>query len=236
MCHPHPAAAELIDLDRQSVWRDTTLESSSAASKVGEAQSSTGDRALILNAVADLAARHGYAGLTAPRVRSAAGVSRRKFDAHFDDVESCYLAALEQRAGEVMAQAARAQTAAGSKVGAVYRAIAALCDLVADDAYLTRVCLANDFPPTLNGARSRNRLIKATAELLARGSLPASRSAALKSEASTGAVWLLFFHHVVRDRTLRRQISATLAYLALSPAIGAQASVEAIRAEQREQR
>ncbi len=232
MCHPHPVAAELIDLDRQSVWRDTTLEPFSSTMKVGEAWPSTGDRALILKAVADLGAAKGYAGLTAPRVRSAAGVSRRKFDAHFDDLEDCYLAALEQRAGEAMARAASAQTAASTRAGGVYRAIAALCDRVADDAFLTRVCIANDFPPTLNGARSRDRLIKATVELLT-GELPYSHDPAqFMTEASTGAVWLLFYHHVIRDHTLRRQISATLTYLVLAPAIGASATVDAIRAEQ----
>jgi AcrR family transcriptional regulator len=232
MCHPHPAAAELVHLDREAVWRDTTLEPPSPTTKAAETWPAKGDRALILQAVTDLAAAKGYAGLTASRVRSAAGVSRHKFEAHFEGLEDCYLAALEQRAGEAMAQAARAQTAAASRAGATYRAIAALCDHLVEDAFLARVCLADEFPPTAEGARSRSRLIKASAELLAHGSLSVSDSDHLRTEATTGAVWSLFFHHVLGGRALRRQIPATLAYLALASAIGARATVEAIRAEQ----
>jgi AcrR family transcriptional regulator len=40
------------------------------------------ERALILAATASLASKEGYATLTVPRVRAAAGVSRRSFDAH----------------------------------------------------------------------------------------------------------------------------------------------------------
>jgi AcrR family transcriptional regulator len=233
MCYPHPVTAELAGLDRQSVWRDTALEPPSSATDVSEAWPSTGDRALILNAVADLAVTRGYAGLTAPRTRSAAGVSRRKFEAHFDDLEDCYLAALEQRAGEAIAHAGRAQAAASSSAGGAYRAISSLCDYIANDPFLTRVCLTDDFPSSPNGARSRERLGKAVSELLT-GESPSRPQVRLTGEASAGAVWTLFYRHVIRDCVPRRQISATLTYLALAPFIGAPDVIKAIRAEQGE--
>jgi AcrR family transcriptional regulator len=230
MRYPDPVACELSRLDRQSVWRDTTLEAlDGAASENADQRPSSGDRALILTAVADLAVANGYAALTAPRIRSAAAVSRRKFEAYFDGVEDCYLAALEQRVGEAMAQAARAQTAAASPPGGVYRAIAALCEHVVADRFLARVCLTDDFPPGLDGARARQRLIDATVELLVDDP---PRSTHLSTEASAGAVWSLFHHHVVRDRALRRQISATLAYLTLAPVIGPAATIRALEQEQ----
>lgn len=226
MRYPDKAAARLPDLDSQSVWRDTTLE----PLKDDEQWDSSGDRALILTAVSKLAADKGYAALTAPRIRSVAAVSRRKFDAHFDGVEDCYLAALEQRVGEAMAQVARAQTAASSQAGGVYRAIAALCDQVDSDPFLARVCLTDDFPPGSDGVRSRRRLINTATELLTEKDSP--RATRLMSEASTGAVWSLFHRHVVQDRVLRQQISATLAYLTLAPAIGPAATVRALEREQ----
>jgi AcrR family transcriptional regulator len=234
MCYPDRTAAELSRLDSQSVWKDTTLEPVTGllANEDGEPRSSTGDRALILTAVIRLAAAKGYAGLTAPRIRSAAGVSRRKFDAYFDDLEDCYLAALEQCAGEAMAQAARAQAAARTKTGGVYRAIAALSDHIAGDPFLSRVCLTDDFPTGPNGVRSRQRLIDAAVELLAGNSGSTPRPARLVEEASTGAVWSLFHHHVIRDRALRQQISATLAYLAMAPIAGASSTITAIQDEQ----
>jgi AcrR family transcriptional regulator len=224
LCYPHPATAELHRLDRQSIWRDTTLEP--------YVDSFTGDRALILRALAKLAAEKGYSGLTAPRVCSAAKVSRRKFETHFDHLEHCYLAAVEQHATEAMSRAARAQTAAASEAGGIYRAIAALTDHVASDAFLAHVCLFNDFPCTQDGIRSRERLSRAILELLTGGSLFDRTFSQMKDEASASSVWALFHHHVVRDRPLRKQISATLSYLVLAPAIGAPAALEAIRAEQ----
>jgi TetR/AcrR family transcriptional regulator len=232
--YPSEAAAELSMLDRQSVWGDTTLEPLSGIHTLsdGEPWPSTGDRALILSAVADLAAKHGYSKLTAPRVRSAASVSRRKFDAYFDNLEDCYLTALEQHAGEAMAQAARAQTAASSWGGGVYRAISALCDHVAGDPFLARVCLQNDFPPTPKGARSRQRLAAAVSEILADAAPKSDRLTRMGAEASTGAVWSLFHHHIVRDWSLRRQVAATLSYLVLAPAIGPGKAISEMRAEQ----
>lgn len=224
------AASELADLDRQSVWRDTTLEPP-VTGLGGEPWPRTGDRALILGAVAELAAKHGYAKLTAPRVRSAAGVSRRKFETHFDDLEECYLAALEQRAGEAMSQASRAQAAATSWQGGVYRATAALCEHLASDPLLARVCLTGDFPPGLNGARSRERLIEAVTELLSLN----GQGAPMKPnvvKASTGAIWALLTRHLIREKAFRRQISATLSYLAIAPTTDAATVVAAVRSEQ----
>lgn len=232
--YPGEAAAELATLDRQAIWRDTTLEPLAGPHSLedGELWPSSGDRALILAATAELAAKHGYAKLTAPRIRSAAAVSRRKFEAYFDDLEDCYLAALEQHAGEALAQAARAQTAASSWGGGIYRAIAALSDHVAKDPFLARVCLADEFPPSPSGARSRQRLIGAVLELLS-GAVPInSRAAVVGAEASAGAVWSLFHHHIVRDWSLRRQVAASLSYLVSAPIIGSSSAVSAIRIEQ----
>ncbi len=221
--YPGKPAGRLSDLDGRSVWRDTAL---SALAEAGKPRSPRGDRDLILAAVAELASARGYGGLTAPRIRSKASVSRRKFEAHFEGVEDCYLAALDQHAAEAMAQAVRAQTAAAGPPGGVYRAIAALCDQIARDPFLARVCLSGDFPPSPNGARSRRRLGDAIVEMLTAGG---NRPTPLSDEAITGATWSLFHHHVLRDRT---KISATLAYLVLAPAIGPAAAVEAIEREQ----
>jgi AcrR family transcriptional regulator len=229
MCYPDPAAAQLTHLDGQSVWRDTALESfAGASSRGGDVWPSGGDRALILNAVAELAAAKGYAGLTAPRIRSAAGVSRRKFEAYFDDVEGCYLTALEQHAEVAMTQVARAQAAAGSRAGGIYRAISALADCLIGDPFLARVCLTDDFPPGPNGTRARQRLIDAAVEMLT--NTPSVTS--LATEASTGAVWSLLYHYVIRNQSSRRPIAATLAYLALAPTIGAPGVIDVIRGEQ----
>lgn len=235
LSYPHQVTAELVNLDSQTAWRNTTLEPLTAPWAIGDAEPwpATGDRARILAAVAEIAAKASYSELTAPRIRSAASVSRRKFETHFEGLEDCYLAAIELRASEAMAQAARAQSAARSWAGGVYRAMAALCDHMAQDEFLARVCLTDDFPPGPNGLRSRQRLRAALTDLLAAGAPRSVQPPPPISEAVAGALWALFHHHVVRDRSLRRQIAATLAYMALTPAIGAPNAVYAIQGEQR---
>ncbi len=232
--YPSEAAGSLAELNGQTVWRNTMLEPlpGSPGSGDGEAWPSTGDRALILDAVAKLAVADGYANLTPSRIRATASVPRSKFNAYFDGVEDCFLAALEQKAAEAFAQAARAQTAGRSWAGGVYRAIAALCEYIAADQFLASVCLADDFPPGSRGARTRQRLITAVAEQLGDGAPREARPSALAAEASAGAVWAVFHHHAIRDWAQRRQIAATLSYLALAPAVGAGAAVAAIRSEQ----
>lgn len=130
-----------------------------------------------------------------------------------------------------MAQAARAQAAARDWPGSVYRAIAALCNHIAEDQFLARICLTDDFPPGPNGALHRRRFIEALTELLS-DQAPQPPASSLITEASTGALWSLFHHHLIRDWSLRRQISATLAYLALAPAVGPAATIAAIQNEQ----
>lgn len=234
VAYADPAVADLAALDAQSVWHNTALEplAMSAGGADGAVWPSAGDRSLILSAVAKLAVAEGYTKLTVPRICSAAGISRKKFDTFFEGAEGCYLAALEQHAAEALAQAARAQAAARSWPGGVYRAIAALCEHVAGDAFLAGACLGDDFKAGSSGSRARQRLIAAVAEQLTSVAPRESRPSDLAAEAAAGAVWSVFHHHLVRDWAMRREISATLAYLALAPAIGAQAAVAAIAAEQ----
>lgn len=231
LSYPHHAAAELVNVDSQTVALEP-LAATEISSDDGPFPT-TGDRARILDAVAKIAVTVPYSRLTAPRICSAARVSRRKFSAHFDGVEDCYLAALELRASAAMARAARARSAAGSWAGGVYRAIAALCAHLAHDEFLAKVCLAGDLPPGPGGIRSRQGLSAAIADLLSDGAPRTVQPSPLTSEAVAGALWSLFHHHIVREWSQRRQISATLTYMALAPAIGAPDAVAAIEDELR---
>jgi AcrR family transcriptional regulator len=237
LSYPGGSADELAHLDLQLVWRDTRLQPlvSPSSSGEGEAWPKTGDRALLLASVAELTATKGYGSLTVTAISRDAGLSRAIFKDHFEDVEECFVVAMEQRAGEALAQAARAQTAGRTWSGGMYRAISALCDQLISDPLLTGVCLAETFEPNSNGSRSRVQLIGAFAELLTDSAPPAEQPSALYREASTSAVWALFHHHLIRALPLASpQIAATLAFMALAPVIGAPATVAAIAAEQSE--
>lgn len=218
-----PAAA-LAALDGQSVWRNTRFEPLVTPG--------TGDRSALLASVAELAAANGYGKLTVTRIRVHAKVSRKVFDAHFDSVESCFLAALEQKASEALAQAARAQTAARTWPGGIYRGIAALCDQVSEDPFLAAACLAGPLPDNSAGRLTRERLLAATAEQFTAGTPAKLRPSALAVEAVSGAAGTLFLRHIVRGWTQRRQIAATLAFMVLAPMVGDAPAVAAIRSEQ----
>jgi AcrR family transcriptional regulator len=238
LCYPGKSADLLAGLDRQLVWRDTRLQPSIAPSGEGDAWPTTGDRALILTSLVSITAgatANGYSDLTVERIRRGAGVSRKVFKSYFDGVEDCFIAALEQRSGEAFAQAARAQTAGRAWPGGLYRAISALCDHISEDSLLMGVCLADSLKPGSRGSRLRGQLLAVIAEQLADSAPSADQPSALIAEASSGAVWALFHHHVVRALAHSApQVAATLTFMALAPAIGAPAAVAAIGAEQAE--
>lgn len=232
---PGNSADELAFLDLQLVWRDTRLQPLVVLSSLGEGDAwpKTGDRAMLLASIAELTAANGYGNLTSSRIHRAAGLSRGTFKTHFEGVEDCFVAAMEQHAGEALAQAARAQTAGSTWAGGLYRTINALCDQIAGDPLLAGVCLADNFEPGSSGARIREQLIAAVAEQLADSAPPDEQPSALVTEASTSAIWMLFHHHVIRALAHSSpQVAATLAFMALAPVIGAPGAVAAIAREQ----
>jgi len=229
LCLRCDSAAELEDLNRRS----TLLLAIAAASPETGRREPEDDRTRILSAATKLAGKEGYAQLTVPRIRVAAGVSRRSFDSFFDGVEDCFIAALEQRIGVALEQATDARATGISWEGGVYRAIATLCVKVARDPLLAKLGFSEVFAPGLNGMRCRERLVHATATLLRDEAAPAQRPSQLAAEASIGAVWGVMHHHVVNNRAKQLPwLAATLSYLALAPAVGGSAAVAAIRAEQ----
>lgn len=237
LCYPGLSADELGELDLQLVWRDTRLLPlvEPSGSGGGKGWPKTGDRALILSSIAEISAASGYASLTPSAIRRGAGVSRAIFNSEFEGVEDCFVAAMEQRSGEALAQAARAQTAGRAWPGGLYRAISALCDQIAGDPLLASVCLADNFTTGSSGSRIRGQLMATVAEQLADSAPSVEQPTALIAEASSGAVWSLFHHHVVRALSSSApQVAATLAFMALAPVIGAPAAVAAIAAEQAE--
>ncbi|MGN6274489.1 MAG: TetR/AcrR family transcriptional regulator [Solirubrobacterales bacterium] len=97
------------------------------------------ERAMILSVTARLAAEEGYAALSVPRIRAAAGVSRRRFEEYFDDVADCFLATLEALVGRVLAKARAAYLDANSWPRGIHRALATICREFADDPVLVRL-------------------------------------------------------------------------------------------------
>lgn len=237
MCFPSEVAVGLAELDLGTLYGNPAIAPLIVppGAAVGAVLSPSGDRATILASVGKLVAADGYryGDLTVPRIRTGAGVSRRIFDSHFGDVEECFLAALGERAADAVAQAARAQIAGSTWAGGVYRAITTFCIQIAGDPLLARVCFQDDFIAGSKGSLARLRLISGVSDQIRDSTPPEDRASELTAEASAGAIWSIFHHHVLRDWVVHHpEIAATLSYMALAPAIGADATLAAIHGEQ----
>ncbi len=231
MCFPSEASDHLAGLDLGTLLGNPSV----AVAVAGATPAISGDRATILAAVGKLVAADGYkyGDLTVPRIRAGAGVSRRTFDAFFDDAEECFLAALEERAAEAVVQAAQAQMAGSTWAGGIHRAINAYAVQIAGDPLLARVCFENNFAIGSKGSNARLRLIAAVSDQIRDSAPTEDRVGEFTVEASGGAVWSIFHHHILRDWIVHHpEISATLSYMVLAPVIGAEAAVAAIRGEQ----
>jgi AcrR family transcriptional regulator len=200
----------------------------------GRCESMPGDeRALILAAAAKLAAVDGYGSLSPPRIRAAAGVSRKSFDRHFGDVEGCFLAAVERLATEALGAAVREGAGAPTWPARVHRSVSALCARLAGDRQLAQLAFVETLAPGPAGVRQRERLVEAAAERFRRSAPPGRRPSRLSAEASVGAVWdTIHHHHVVAGWAggLPQQ-ATTLTFLLLAPPIGGAGATRAIHAE-----
>jgi AcrR family transcriptional regulator len=190
------------------------------------------ERALILAATAKLASKEGYATLTVPRVRAAAGVSRRSFDTHFEGVADCFLATLETLSDRTLAAAAPFYLTADDWASGTHRMIAGLCWHLARDPAFAGLAFLEVFSPGPEAIHWRSEMIAKLATRLRRGAPPTRRPSEFAAEASIGAMWGVIHHFVATGRG--RQLPAAapaLSYLALAPALGGAAAVDVIAAE-----
>ena len=211
---------------------DLGFDGAPPLSEVAPVIPSGDERALILAATAKLASKEGYATLTVPRVRAAAGVSRRSFDTHFEDVTDCFLAMLETLSDRTLAAAAPVYLSAGDWASGVHRMIAGLSWRLARDPTFADLAFLEVFASCPEALQWRSQMIAKLAARLRRKAPAAQRPSELSAEASVGALWGVVHHFVASGRgaQLPKAVPA-LSYLALAPALGAEAAVDLILAE-----
>lgn len=190
------------------------------------------ERALILAAAGRLASKEGSAMLTVPRIRAAAGVSRRSFDAHFDGVADCFLATLETLSDRTLAAAAPVYFTADDWASGVHHMIAGLCWYLARDPMFAGLAFLEVFSPGSEAIQWRSDMIAKLAAKLRRGAPPTRRPSEFVAEASIGAMWGVIHHFVATGHGAQLPIAApALSYLALAPALGGAAAIDVIAAE-----
>jgi AcrR family transcriptional regulator len=230
LCYRSEAAAEVGCLDCAPASSSLPGSPEMAGSQEEGSGHAPGDeRALILSAVAKLAAADGYWQLTVPRIRGAAGVSRRSFDSQFEGIEDCFLAALELRVDRALSHAKLAYAEASSWPGGVHRALGALCEHIARDPVLGRLGFTEAFAPGPDGVRRCERIMASITALFRESAPPGQRPPELAAEASVAAIWGILHYYVVSGQAQRLgQVVPALSFLALAPAIGAKTAADAI--------
>jgi len=230
LCYRSEAAAEIGSLNHKFASLGFAGESEVLRGSEEANGDTPGDeRALILSAVAKLAAADGYWKLTVSRIRSAAGVSRRSFDAQFKSVEDCFLAALELRVDRALSQAKRAYVEGGSWACGTHRALGAICEYIVRDPVLGRLGFAEAFAPGPDGMRRRESIMASITTLFRESAPPEQRPTELAAEASVAAIWGILHYYVASGQAQRLgQVVPVLSFLALAPAIGPEAAADAI--------
>jgi AcrR family transcriptional regulator len=187
------------------------------------------ERAMILSATARLVSREGYATLTVPRVRAAAGVSGRSFYAHFDGMSDCLLATLETFSDRALTAAEPAYLTAADWASGVHNMVVRLCRQLAGDPDFANLAFREIFSPGPEADRWRRETITKLAALLRRGAPLEQRPTLFTAEASIGAMWAVIRHFVANGSRDQLPIAApVLSYLALAPAIGGAAAIDAM--------
>jgi AcrR family transcriptional regulator len=211
---------------RRSVVEAPPLPAASAEAPLGD------ERALILAATARLVSKEGYATLTVPRVRAAAGVSRRSFDTHFEGVADCFLATLEMLSDRTLAEAAPSYRTADDWASGTHRMISNLCQRLAYDPAFASLAFLEVFSPGPEAIQWRSEMIDRLARRLRQGAPSARQPSQFAAEASVGAMWGVIHHFVATGRGGQLPAAApVLSYIALAPALGGAAAIEVIVAE-----
>ena len=186
------------------------------------------DRHLILTATAKLAASNGYGQLTASRIRIAAGVSRRSFDACFESAEDCFLHALDLRVTAALKLGTDYAQGRGwsDKVCLVLQA---LCSQLEADPVLSTIALSEVFVAGRPALRYRENMTADLAKRLRINAPPDQIFSPVAAEASVGAVWAVLRFCVGSGQQQFPRLAALLTYLLLAPSMGASHAVDVIR-------
>ena len=234
LCYRREAVMTLGDLGPRSLSGRSTIEpcsdQASAAEREGfEGRSRNGDRAVLLSSVARLAVAEGYERLTVGGICKVAGVSRRSFNRHFEGIEDCFLAVVDERGREAIALAGEVRACSSSWAGGVYQAIAAFCAQLAADPLLARLLFVEPFAAGASGIERDGQLGSSWVGQLLGDAPPDARLVESTIAASTGAAWGLLGRWVAEGRARdAQQLAPALAYLTLAPAVGAERAVAEI--------
>ncbi len=183
-------------------------------------------RARVLHGVLRLATREDYQALSAPQIADEANVPIEAFWELFGDRDECFLAALDAIGDELLAIAADPELVDDDWPRAVRRVLAELMCYLADHPLQTRTLAQEAFFAGADALDRVRYLSHSVATLLTEGA-PAEARGRFTTEAVAGAIWHTIRCQVAAGRTqLLAALPEHLAYVVLTPYIGAEAAAE----------
>lgn len=182
----------------------------------------TGDgRRRLLDASARLAIAGGYAALTGPAVRRAAGVPRRMFDASFSSLEDCFLEAVEAQVIDAVGRSETHTPESASFPEAAVTAIGALCIEIARKPDQASMVLMEAMAPGPHGLERHDRIVARLAERFVKCPREGAPDRRLDAEASVAAIWGIVRTEMTAGRGDKLATITPLAsYVLLAPVCG----------------
>jgi AcrR family transcriptional regulator len=189
------------------------------------------ERERMLQAVLRLATRESYQQLSAPQIADEANVSIDAFCEQFTDRDECFVAALDAISDELLTIAADPGLVSEEWPHAVRRVLAELMRYLADHPLHTRTLAQEAFFAGREALERVSDLAFSIATLLTEGAPEPARTQ-LNTDAVAGAIWHTIRCQVAAGRPqLLAALSDHLAYIVLTPHLGAQATAEILSEE-----
>jgi AcrR family transcriptional regulator len=145
-------------------------------------------RERLLNGVVEAIAEHGYNATTIAAITAAAKISRRTFYEYFEGKEDCFLAAYEMIEAHVLDSMLSAPGAGGPWPDRVRARLAALLDLLARDAAVSRCFLIEPLAAGAEVAARYREAMQLIAGTLRPEPLPSELDMEVRDQALIGGI------------------------------------------------
>ncbi len=186
------------------------------------------ERACILRSALELAALEGYGNLTPMRIVDEAGVSIDTFFDLFDDMEECFLAAIEQLGEDVRKTVSDPGLASAEWPAAVRRSLEGMMRYFAARPAYTQTIATGVFAM---GQRAVDLVAQLASEVAARltAGAPGPPLTGLAQEGIEGAIWHTIYSQTTEGGTgALPELSDYLAYVVLAPFLGAEQAAQIV--------
>jgi AcrR family transcriptional regulator len=161
------------------------------------------ERGLIVSALAKLAAVEGYEKLTVQKIRTSAGASSKKFNAHFSGVADCFQKTVDAYTRSIADNRSSSHRGTHMIDQRPGDSVAFLCERVAQDPALAALGFVDVFCPGYQATRSLEQFIEQISDLLAYEHSGHSASD-VTFDISAGAIWGAIREEIICGR--RRQL------------------------------